>query len=81
MNEQELRDKFEHEMEESMIARTPKEIANWWLNNFRGLLKKRREAVEGLKYDEPLLGTSEPTVRTMRAVNNTLDDVLSILSE
>lgn len=39
-----------------------------------------REAIEGMKYSQPLLGTPETTERIMIAVNTTLDEVVGLLT-
>ena len=49
------------------------------------LLQTQREElmqkIEGLKYEQPLLGTPETAERIMFAVNSTLDQVLTLLKE
>ncbi len=44
-------------------------------------LREVREKIEGMKYQQPLLGTPVGTETLMLACNRTLDDVLSALDE
>lgn len=55
--------------------------------SFRDVLKEYAQAVleekigevEKMKYQQPLLGTSEPTERVIMAVNQAITDVIKLL--
>jgi hypothetical protein len=80
MNEQELREKFENQFwqplklldNEEYRTAVLRDMETFWLSKLSEALKKRREAVEGMK-EYRHLDLADPLIRKL--------DVLSILSE
>ena len=44
----------------------------------QSLVQRVKKEILPFKYDQPLLGTPETTERVINAVNNTIDDILSL---